>query len=171
MYLVKKYKHCHKTKLATHDTMTCHPNHNMSQKVYKFLGDDVMLIHNKYMKWREDLGAELCQSLVEFGQRHKEVYKITNVPKYRSFQYRLLQRGIVTNIHLKKWGLSETDLCSFCHLQKETLMHLFTSCEHVMEFCSPVAYYIESRYQISTGSIRNEDIIFNSVTRPIGAHM
>ena len=63
---------------------------NLSQKVYNFLGDDVMLLHNKYIKWRSQLGEDYDESLYEFGRNHLNIYKLTNIPKCRSFQYRLL---------------------------------------------------------------------------------
>ena len=70
---------------------------HLSRKVYKFLAEDVMLIHNKYMKWRSILGEEFDIGLYDFGLLHKDIYTIMNVAKFRSFQYRLLQRGLVTN--------------------------------------------------------------------------
>ena len=97
---------------------------NISRMVYKNISDDVMIIHNKYLKWREDLGSEFQDSLVEFGQRHKDIYRVTNIAKYRSFQYRLLQRAIVTNIQLFKWKVISSKDCSFCGIYEETILHL-----------------------------------------------
>ena len=77
---------------------------NWSQKVYQFLQEDVLIIQNKYVKWGQELSCPISDTLVEFGQHHKSLYAVTNVPKYRSFQYRLLQRALVTNIQLEKMG-------------------------------------------------------------------
>ena len=79
---------------------------NVSQKVYKFLGDDATLIHNKFMKWRQELGCVYTDTLTDFSDKHTEIFKITNTSKYRSFQYRLLQRGLTTNVQLYKWGIT-----------------------------------------------------------------
>ena len=46
-----------------------------------------MLIHNKYMKWKQELGTDLCESLCDFGKSHLDIFRTTNVAKYRSFQY------------------------------------------------------------------------------------
>ena len=106
---------------------------SLSKKVYKFIGEDVMIIHNKYLKWRQDIGPDFDMGLVDFGSLHKDIYKLTNVPKYRSFHYRLLQRGLVTNIQLEKWGLKPSELCTFCGKEKETLTHMFYQCEIVSD--------------------------------------
>ena len=93
---------------------------NFSKIVYQELNADILLIHNKYIKWRVDLETELCESFLDYGPLHTEVYKLTNIAKYRSFQYRLLQRSIVTNIQLRKWNIIPDDICSFCKEQQET---------------------------------------------------
>ena len=41
-----------------YDTCIQDKSTSLSQKVYKFLSDDAMLIHNKYIKWRQELGEE-----------------------------------------------------------------------------------------------------------------
>ena len=55
--------------------------------------------------------------------------KVTNVAKYRSFQFRLLHRAIVANIHLIHWKIINSDLCTMCRLERETYTHLFIYCK------------------------------------------
>ena len=105
-----------------------------------------MIIHNKYMKWSNELGEHICDGLYEFGKEHVSIYSLTNVPKYRSFQYRLMQRGIVTNIHLYKWGIKPSENCSLCSKEKETLTHLFFHCQVSQELWSRILEYLEDRY-------------------------
>ena len=66
-----------------------------------------------------------------FTNCFQDIRLVTNVPKYGSFQYRLLHRAIITNVHLKHWGKVENDLCTFCEKDRETYLHLFIFCEHV----------------------------------------
>ena len=58
----------------------------LSSKIYRFLMDDVMLVHNKYLKWAMEIGTDFCESLVDFG---KETFKTSTTwqtsQKYRSF--------------------------------------------------------------------------------------
>ena len=80
-----------------------------------------MIIHNKYMKWTAELGDWLCETLTDYGKAFRELYKVTNVTKCRNFQYRLLQRGLVTNIQLEKWNILPSANCTFCHKVPETI--------------------------------------------------
>ena len=67
---------------------------NVSNKVYRFLADDVLLIHSKYIKWIQELGSDFCDGICDFGQRHLDLYKVTNVTKYRNFQYQVAAERI-----------------------------------------------------------------------------
>ena len=103
----------------------------LAKRAYKNLEEDVLLIHNKYIKWRQDLGQEFPYGIIEFGKLHLDIFRITNIPKYRSFQYRLLQRGLVTNVHLFKWQMRQDELCTFCRTEVESMVHLFFECKVV----------------------------------------
>ena len=97
--------------------------------MYKFIADDVSVVHNKCLKWKEELRNNYDNSLKEFGEEHIRLYKLTNVAKYRSFQYRLLQqRGLVTNRQLLKWNITQNADCSFCRLHTETVLHMLWKC-------------------------------------------
>ena len=99
--------------------------------VYCKLVTDTNLMKKKWEKWKATLGKEIPfnQFLVTF----KEIKHLTNITKYRSFQYRLQQRAIVTNIQLKKWKIIGTAACSLCNEQDETYIHLFIECPCVKE--------------------------------------
>ena len=136
---------------------------SFSKRVYKYLGGDMLEIHNKYITWRQDLGSDYNEALYDFTRAHKAIYKLTNVPKFRSFQYRLLQRGLVTNIQLSKWGIKEDDLCSFCQQGRETYTHLFWECELVRKIWEQIERDIQSRYQIPV-VLNAQNVIFNTIT-------
>ena len=95
------------------------------------------------------------------------IYKVTNVTKYRSFQYRIMQRGLVTNIQLFKWGLTETDSCSFCtqHQHQETMVHLFATCNVVEEIWSQFQIFVETRFNIPQAQLEltPSKIILNKI--------
>ena len=46
----------------------------------------------------------------------------------RSFQYKLVNRILVTNRQLKMYKIKDTDLCEFCNMEIETYKHLFHEC-------------------------------------------
>ena len=85
----------------------------LASYVYEAINRDLLLIHNKMLKWNADL-CNVDLSITEFAKLVKDTYAVTNIAKFRSFQYRLLLRGLVTNIQLKYWKIQESDSCSFC---------------------------------------------------------
>ena len=138
----------------------------LSGKVYRALSDDAMLIHAKYIKWKLDLGPEYSDGLLEFAKKHTDIYRTTNIAKYRSFQYRLLQRGLVTNIELHKWGKKDSDSCTFCRDSKETTLHLLWECPKTQELWRSVGKYLEENFQ-SKLQMSAKNVIFNSIVKNI----
>ena len=60
--------------------------------------------------------------------------EVTNIVKLKSFQYRLIQRGLVLNDKLFKWRLKDSSLCTFCEEHIETDLHLLIYCKHSKKF-------------------------------------
>ena len=112
--------------LPPHNYDQCLNMGGVASKVYRYMKGDVSLLHTKYMKWGQELGQEIMESIWEYGKIHSELYKLMNVTKYRDFQYRLLQRGLVTNIQLYKWGIKPSELCSFCGQERERQYYIFS---------------------------------------------
>lgn len=54
--------------------------------------------------------------------------------KTKDFQYRFLHDILVNNYWLKKWHLTENDMCTFCKKESETIIHLFWQCEYSQTF-------------------------------------
>ena len=149
--------------LAPHqyDRLLTSKGKNHSQKVYKYLSGDAILIHNKYIKWRQELGFYLGDGIVDFATIHKDIYQVTNIAKYRSFQYRLLQRGLVTNIQLKKWGISQVDSCTFCGEEEETISHLLYSCPMVYELWVKLVEWLEQKFSQTRISLDLKSVLLN----------
>ena len=122
-----------------------------------------MKVHNKYVKWCQDLGSDFCEGIRQFGDLHQDIYKVTNVPKYRSFQYRLLQRGLVTNVQLYKWGIISSELCFFCGEAEESVTHMLVYCTVVQCIWEEFESYIRQRFNI-TCECTPKNIILNRIT-------
>ena len=140
-------------------------NRGIAKKVYKYLSEDVLLLHNKYIKWREELVEEFCESLCEYGLLHLDIYKVTNVTKYRSFQYRLNQRAIITNIQLFRWNRMESENCSFCALVPETLTHLLWACPVIQELWRMVFQFFQQELGLCEVKAFSKAVIFNQVVK------
>ena len=134
-----------------------------SRIVYRYLQDDVMVIHNKYIKWLMEVGTDFTEGILEFGKLHKDIYKITNIAKYRSFQYRLLQRALVTNIQMYKWGMIDSDLCTFCHAERESLSHLMYQCTIVQQLWTELLDFVQDKYLVNNMQVSVKSIIQNTI--------
>ena len=55
-------------------------------------------------------------------------FKCTKITKLITFQFKLLHRRLAPNSFLKKIGVKESDLRTFCKTEAESLIHLSWSC-------------------------------------------
>ena len=79
--------------------------------------------------WDRKFGNIDVKKFVNYVNR---MYLTTISTKLRSFHYRLLHGAIITNCHLKRYGIKETNLCTFCNREPETIDHLFWECAKVL---------------------------------------
>ena len=80
-------------------------------------------------KWELQLDREMQDN--EWNNNTKYTTQLMLSTKLRSLQYHLVNFALVTNIHLRKWKIKTTDLCSFCNDCKESYPHLFVKCNIV----------------------------------------
>ena len=136
---------------------------SLSSRVYRYLSQDAIMIHNKYLKWRIELNHDFCGGLIGFRDQFPRIYSVTNVTKFRSFQYRLLQRGLVTNIQLEKWNILPSNLCSFCKEKEETVSHLLWFCPCVQPIWESVFCLLHEKYAIYNLKINVENVLINCI--------
>ena len=95
----------------------------------------------------------------------RAIYVTTNISKLRSFQYRLLQRALVFNTHLQRWGLITSDLCLQCDdYTPETLKHCLFDCPSARSLWKDVETYSAS-FSSCNAKYNYENIVFNKVVR------
>ena len=90
-------------------------------------------IKNLQIKWGKELSVDQEKILSVWNSIYKNIYSCTVSTKYRSFQYRFLSWAVITNKELLKYGIIESDLCTFCGEAKETVTHLFWECRMVQK--------------------------------------
>ena len=59
----------------------------------------------------------------------------------KSFQYKILNNVLYLNKKLDTFGLSNMQLCSFCKMEEETIIHLFYYCIHIQDIWNQVQAY------------------------------
>ena len=67
----------------------------------------------------------------EYSATFSRIFTLTNVTKYRDFQYRLLSGAIHANDRLFHWKKVLTQRCDWCHHEKQTTLHMLLECPTV----------------------------------------
>ena len=78
--------------------------------------------------------------------------------------FNILQRGIVTNLQLYKWNISETKLCFFCHQEEETVVHLLCTCTQVQQLWQKIFQYLEDFYKLQIQNRTPKALILNQLS-------
>ena len=60
------------------------------------------------------------------------------------FQYKIIHDILPVNYRLYKWKVKDSDRCSYCFLQKETVEHLFVECTVAITFYKNVQNWAKS---------------------------
>ena len=127
------------------------------QIAYVKLHRNELLLSDLAARWSITFANKIeVNELLNIVQR---IYTITNIPKLRSLQYRILTKGLITNLQLKIYKIKEMNLCTFCSQYTETIVHLFCDCIHVR----PLWSYIENLSFNHT--LESSQIIFNNPVR------
>ena len=82
---------------------------------------------NSQMKWSADCMLEKNEP-IDWKAAYRLPFECTKISKLRVFQFKLLHRRLATNDFIKTIKLRDNDLCNFCQMEKETLIHLFWNC-------------------------------------------
>ena len=105
----------------------------VSRAIYHcVIQDDVAWIHSGKM-WKIKLG-EAFDTRVHM-ESFKNIRKVTNIVKYRDFQYRLLHNKIFCNDILFHWKIKTSQDCELCTGKiKQTIVHLLWECPAIARF-------------------------------------
>ena len=79
-------------------------------------------------KWIADCTLE-TQEIIDWKTVYRTPFLCTKITKIIVFQFKLLHRRLATNSFLTKINLKDNEQCTFCQNDKETLIHLFWTCE------------------------------------------
>ena len=80
------------------------------------------------------------------------LYQLKFVQKrLRDFQFKVLNYVTCTNILLKKLGVLDSDICSFCNLSREEIEHMLFNCSVSQNFWNDFKWYWYLNYCILVG--------------------
>ena len=88
----------------------------------KLLSSGESELQNLVSRWNTNFPA---LDGITIQMSFKNVYHITTSCELQYFQFKLLHRIVVTNEKLYMWNIVESDICTFCMEEIETMFHLF----------------------------------------------
>ena len=109
------------------------------------------------LKWEKELDMNVNN--IWWKRQNLLFFKITNDVQLRWFQYRIVHRIIATNTYLCKIGIVESELCTFCRCNAETICHLFWECEYVSEIWDNLLVWMKDEFELDI-PLNKIDVIF-----------
>ena len=97
-------------------------------------------------KWLADCELESHET-IDWKSVYLLPFKCTKITKLITFQFKLLHRRLATNSFLKKIGVKESDWCTFCKTETESLIHLFWSCGVTSIFWQEFKQWITTNFE------------------------
>ena len=103
------------------------------------------------ISWWNELNT--TNSTIDWKLVYRNNYYCTFEVKLRYFQLKLNNRALVTNLQLHGFGVIDSNKCTFCDSFPESVLHLFCTCQFVVEFwndfVSWASFYFKRRIQLS----------------------
>jgi hypothetical protein len=82
---------------------------------------------NKELKFPQEFDWKLC---------YRNIYSVTKDAKLIWFNLRVIHRILGTNKYLFLSKIKSNNLCSFCHLEAESIVHILFNCSKVLPMWS-----------------------------------
>ena len=98
-----------------------------------------------------------------FTQACKNIHGITNITKYRNFQYLLLVGILPTNNQLFYWKKVPSQSCEFCMCRKQTLGHLLFFCERTQKLWSELSDFMIQCMNVTQLNYSYKNVMLNTV--------
>ena len=98
------------------------------------------------------------------------IKKVTNIVKYRDFQYRLLTNAIHANNRLYYWKIKDSQQCDYCE-EYQNVKHMLYDCKVVDRFWKALQRFLKKLY-FDTSSLKfNFDTIFLNIVHEQPGHL
>ena len=100
---------------------------------------------NVFNKWKNYFNSNVTMEdwLSSF------TFQCTKLIDLHYFHFRLLHQILANNEALYKWKLTESDLCSFCNEEIETIYHTYLECEVVKCFWKALEMYLHKTLRVT----------------------
>ena len=125
--------------------------------IYGKIIESLAIDMGRKSKWERDMHIPIDQD--KWYSFFISLYSSTPYNKLRIFQYKLLQRILVTNIDRHNWGITSSNVCGFCGTEPETYVHIFIECRFTKILWTKFMTWLR-RVSCLNLNISPEEIIF-----------
>jgi hypothetical protein len=133
-----------------------------SRKMYDAITSSAIAKQKYEIKWENELNLNVDRC---WWKIHNQIiFKTSKDVQMQWFQYRIVHRILSTNVFLKKIGIIQSDLCSFCKLYPETITHLFWECIFVEELWDALFQWINDQLGLVI-DVNIVDILFGKISK------
>ena len=112
------------------------------RSIYQFLAKENLETPTSHVKWENEIQLN---NNFSWQHIHQLPFKCCLSTSTQWFQYRLCHRILATNYLLQKIGIKDSNICSFCKNEPETLCHLFYNCPMVFDFWNELKQWLQSK--------------------------
>lgn len=117
-------------------------------------------IPNSVKKWQNQINFS---AEFQWSKILNLPFKITNDTSLRWLQLRINHRILGTNYLLFKMNISDTESCTFCKEDKETIQHLFFDCTLVSNFWKNLESLLKCKCGLLQLQLLKNDILFGNI--------
>ena len=126
----------------------------VSKTVYKELRNRVITIPSAQEKYR----SSFINDTLDWPEIYSLPHRVTSDTKMREFQFKLLNKYLVTNAFLYKIGAVSSSVCSFCGKENESLEHILIHYNYTKEFWAEVIKWLCS-LNVNINNLNNKEIM------------
>lgn len=105
---------------------------------------------------------ELDYGILDWKNINTLARKTTIEPRLREIQYKIIHRYLPTNKLLKIYGIKETNYCTYCHINIETLEHLLWDCVRSKTLWVQFKEWWDEKINIPFPTLTCETVLFGS---------
>ena len=106
-----------------------------------------------------NFNTHFVNDVLEWKEIYSLPFRTSLDTKLREFQYKLLNRCLVTNSFLNKIGIIPSPACSFCGELNESLEHFFICCRYTKDFWAEVIKWFDNQ-GVKIEHLSDKDIMF-----------
>ena len=127
----------------------------VSKTVYKELRNKIVTPPTAQLNFN----TLFVNDVLEWKEIYSLPFRTSLDTKSREFQYKLLNRCLVTNSFLNKIGIIPSPACSFCGEMNESLEHFFICCRYTKDFWAEVIKWFDNQ-GVKIEHLSDKDIMF-----------